>query len=811
MSRIQEILRHTSIAGKATFSDRSAGLAIFTICSNNYISTASILTGSAKHFHPEATIYLCLADEKLPQHRFYPDDCLVVPISELEIPDFPSFTFRYDIMELNTAVKPYMIQYLMRLSHDAILYFDPDIQIFRRLDEILTPLQGGASFLLTPHLCAPSEGDAFPDDIGIMRAGIYNLGFLGVGVCTEAESILAWWARRLQYQCISAQQAGIFVDQKFMDLLPGFTEKALILRDPTLNVAYWNLQQRTLSFEEDTWKVDGRPLGFFHFSGFDPSKMDRLSKWTEAFRGDAISLELERLLEQYAEKLRTYQAGRTSPGLYAYGRFTSGTTIPKVVRKMFRDRHVLWAANPFATYESYLHAPTPYQSAGSSSAIVTNLMRYVYEQDPVLQHSFDLSQRSGVHGFTHWFLNCGDRYLEDDRLIEPIAERWGRHFDTDLRPPPARRSADEEDINVVGYLRLALGLGEAGRLTLRSLDRAGLRARGLETSLNSASKRSDQSCDHLIEPVANGRFQVFVINCDQLSQVMDHVKPALRPDAYRIIVPFWELSNLPNSWVPALDAVDEVWAPSRFVQMTIAKKTDKPVLHMPLMLDFEKPPHIKRSELGLPSASFLFFFSFDYFSFLDRKNPMAIVQAFKLAFRTGRCDRSVRLVLKTMNAEVFPEPGRALREMSQNDPDIILVEGALTRKQTLGLIGACDAVVTLHRSEGLGLLVAEAMVLGKPVIATDYSATTELVTHDIGWPVDYQLVPVREASYPFHEGQVWADPDIEHAAWQMRRVVEDRSEVERRVAEARARISTEYGPTAVAARQLARLRYIEKI
>jgi glycosyltransferase involved in cell wall biosynthesis len=799
---IQEILNGTSLASPK-------GLAIFTICSNNYIGMGSILLASAKRFHPEATVYLCLADTLLPNEGFYPKGCVVVPIEELEIPDFLSFVFRYDIMELNTAVKPFMFQYLLRMGHEAVLYFDPDIQIFSRLDQILDALKDSASFILTPHLCAPAEGDTFPDDIGIMRAGIYNLGFLGVHACPEAESILAWLARRLQYQCFSAQDVGIFVDQKFMDLVPGFADKARILRDPTLNVAYWNLQQRTLSFEDDTWKVDGRPLGFFHFSGFNPAEMDRLSKYTEAFRGDAISPTLSRLLGHYAAELRANNHGAIPAGLYAYGHFVSGTPISLIVRKMFRDRHITWSADPFVTYESYLHAPMPGNWAGSSSAIVTNLMGYLYEQEPWLRQTFDLSQPSGVWGFVEWFIRHGQAYVEDHRLVEPVARRYSRRTDIHLRFPPAARSADEADINVIGYLRLALGLGEAGRLTLRSLNYGGLRARGLETSLNSVSKRLDGSCDLLIEAQANARFQLFSINCDQLLQVIDHLRPVLRPDAYRILVPFWELSSLPDAWLSAIDAVDEIWAPSRFIQTTLAKKVRKPVLYMPLMLEFERPPCIDRRQLGLPSRSFLFFFAFDYFSFLERKNPMAVVKAFKRAFRGDRNGRSVQLVLKTMNGDVVPDSGQALREAIQGDPDIILIEKTLTREETLALIGVCDAVVTLHRSEGVGLLVAEAMVLGKPVVATDYSATTELVTPDTGWPVDYRLTPVQEGMYPFHEEQVWADADIDHAAWQMRCVVEDQSEVERRVAAARALISREYGVKAVARRQLDRLRRIE--
>jgi glycosyltransferase involved in cell wall biosynthesis len=163
-----------------------------------------------------------------------------------------------------------------------------------------------------------------------------------------------------------------------------------------------------------------------------------------------------------------------------------------------------------------------------------------------------------------------------------------------------------------------------------------------------------------------------------------------------------------------------------------------------------------------------------------------------------------------MNAELVPDSGRAMREELRNDPDISLIEKTLSREETLGLLAACDAFVTLHRSEGLGLLVAEAMALGKPVVATDYSATTDLVTPRTGWPVDYTLIPVAEGMYPFHQSQVWADADIDHAAWQMRQVVDDRPEVHRRVAAAQSLVSREHSIEAVAKRQLTRLRKIER-
>jgi glycosyltransferase involved in cell wall biosynthesis len=451
----------------------------------------------------------------------------------------------------------------------------------------------------------------------------------------------------------------------------------------------------------------------------------------------------------------------------------------------------------------------PEHSSVPTSLIVTNLMGYLHGKEPFLRHTFDLSQLSGLSGFVKWFLSDGQSCVEEGRLIEPGAERAGHDYERQVRFPPGRRLADEPDVNVIGYFSSASGVGEAGRLTLRSLIYGGLRTRGLETSINSVIERPDRSCEHLIESEAQGRFQLFSVNCDQLLQVIEHLKPVLRPDAYRIVAPFWELSNLPDAWLPALDAVDEVWAPSRFIQMMLVKKLRKPVFRMPLMLHFEQPAQVERERFGLPLDRFLFFFDFDDPSFWQRQNPIGVVNAFKRAFRANGRARPPHLVLKTTNSQMVSDPERAMREELQDDPDITLIERMLTREATLSLVNSCDSVVSLHRSEGFGLLVAEAMVLGKPVIATDYSATTDLVSPATGWPVDYSLTPVLEGMYPFHEGQVWADPDIDHAAWQMRQVLEDQAEVERRVAAARALVRREYGIEAVAGRQRARLKCIE--
>lgn len=787
----------------------SQRLAVFTICSNNYVPMAKVLLASVRRQHKEVDLFLCLADRRLPDQDFYPEQTSVVTAEELCVTDFEEFSFRYDVMEFNTAVKPFMLRKLLSEGYDGVLYFDPDIVVFSRLDVIFDALAGGASFVLTPHLCEPAEGDAYPGDLGIMKAGIYNLGFLGVGAGTEAATVLRWWSRKLRYQCINDQPNGIFVDQRFMDLVPGFAGNARILRETSFNVAYWNLGQRMLEQRDGRWLVDGAPLGFFHFSGFSPRNLGQLSKHTTAFRGETMMPALRRLCQDYAEDLLGNGHGSISGSVYAYGRFASGTPIPELVRRMFRERHISWSGgNPFETYEEYLHLPATGDHCSSPPNHVTNLMRYLRDQNTSLQSAFNTATPAGVETYARWFIDNAGEWLGDERLAEPVAVRAGRTEGP--RRPPASGSPEEPTVTVVGYLRAASGVGEAGRLTLRTLAYNGLTAEGLDVDLH-ATANIENSVDKLLVPRGRGRIQLFHVNADQFGIVLDHLGPALRSAAYRIIAPFWELAGFPDAWLPSLELADEVWAPTRFIQRAIVRKLPgKPVIHMPLALRSLPVEPVPRDRYDLPSDAFLFFFSFDYLSFVQRKNPLGAVEAFRQAFGSGRGRYGrVGLVIKTLNADKAPDAARAFREALDGAPDIHLIEATLSRDEVQGLMMSMDAVLSLHRSEGLGLLLAEAMALGKPVISTDYSASTELVTPASGYPVDFRLVPLAETDYPFAKGQVWAEPDRDHAAWQLRRVVADASERARKVHAARSLLERNHSFDTVGLRHLRRFGEIE--
>jgi glycosyltransferase involved in cell wall biosynthesis len=781
----------------------SCRLAIFTICSNNYLPSARTFLETACRHHPEAQLFVCLVDRMPNVPDLYGPGWTVVEAEHLPIPDFRNFSFRYDIMELNTAVKPYMFRYLLEeLDYDVALYFDPDIEIFQPLQEAVERLASGASFFLTPHLCAPSEGDGHPNDITVMRAGIYNLGFIGISRGEESSRIVDWWARRLRFQCISAQEAGIFVDQKFIDLVPAFAPHAHISHDTTLNVAYWNLRQRRLEQDGEGWTVDGRKLTFFHYSGFDPRAPDRLSKYDPGFDG-TMPEPLRRIAAAHAARVCAHGDGSIPRGLYAYGRFESGTAIHPLVRQMFREWHKYWPDDPFTTYERFLDQPWP-GAARQPACVVTNFMKFLHGRFPSLSARLDLTQPAHVRELVDWFvMHAANELRLDLRLVQPAAARLGLHQPRVVPAIASRRS--RADVTTVGYLCTASGVGEVGRQTLLALSASGMTVEGCDVALNVAAQRDDLSCAPLLRDTGTAPVQIFNVNADQLPAVVAHTRRALRHDAVRINIPFWELSRFPAAWLSQFDDMDEIWAPSRFIQASLAGRLNKPVIHMPVAIEIPSPAPLPRARFGLPEDRFLFFYAFDFLSFAERKNPSGAIAAFRAALpRRGHAG----LVLKTMNGTLVPDKLAALHQEIDGDADIVLIDATLSRSETLGLIAVMDAVVSLHRSEGLGLLAAEAMLLHKPVIATDYSATQELVSETTGYPVGYELVPVRDADYPFPDGQLWADPDVAHAAWLMRRLCADPARAAPLVAAASAHLRRHHSREAVGRAQAARLRLL---
>ena len=757
----------------------SRRIAIFTICSNNYLPFARVLFESLNRHHPKAKLFLCLADRLAETPGLYGRDWVVIEAQDLPIPDFPNFAFRYDIMEFNTALKPFMFLYLLDdREFDTVIYFDPDIEIFAPLTTVFTTLQEGASFFLTPHLCSPNEDRREPNDLMIMRAGAYNLGFLGVSRSEETGELLGWWARRLRYQCVNAQPEGIFVDQKFMDLIPGFAQNAFVSHDTTLNVAYWNLAQRELAQTAEGWTVDGFPLTFFHFSGFDPRVPDRLSKHDPRFRDD-LTPPLRALVAQYAERLRAAGYGTFPGALYAYGQFASGTVIHPTIRTMFRDGHPFWAGNPFHYYEAFLHEAWPEAARAAPGVAVTNFMRFLQGMMPQLG-GFDLRRPEDAERLVRWFVNDAATALKlDPALIELTALCLGEG-----RPPaaviPTQPEDREMEVAVAAPLQAIGVAGEVGRLTFHALLATDLAVEMQDSALPSAA--------------AEASVRIICLSADRMAVALPPAASS-QGSVLRILVPILDKIPFPESALPALAMVDEVWAPSRFIQLALAGCTARPVIHMPLAIDLDPVPFLSRGAFGLTDDRFVFLSLFNGRSSLDRTDPCVAIRAFRKAF--PRHEKAC-LVLASDDGPVMPEQRRLIEGAIDGDAHIRLLDRRLTPGDLLSLIAACDAMLSLHRSEGLGLSIARAMLLDRPVIAPRYAACGEFVTRQTGYPVDYRLVPGADES-------CWADVDTAHAAWIMDRLVEEPQRALPLIGKANAHVRRQHGCKPVAERQKARL------
>lgn len=336
---------------------------------------------------------------------------------------------------------------------------------------------------------------------------------------------------------------------------------------------------------------------------------------------------------------------------------------------------------------------------------------------------------------------------------------------TTASPAPAACSP----VTVGGVFRSASGLGESARLNLAALQQAGIAhsAADLSASLLGSCELPPPEAP----PITAGPGVLIL-----------HVSGPFTPYALRflgrekiarkriIAVWHWELPQLPDEWRASFGLVHEVWAPSNFVAQAVRDAFNGPVRIIPhaVTLPGAIDPAVWRRKTG---NRFLAVSMFNMASGFERKNPLAAVAAFRRAFTD---DNGVRLIIKMMNAQAWP-PGEAqLRAAIADAPNIQIVTEMMDRKEIFSLLAAADTVLSLHRAEGFGLLAAEAMLAGVPVIATDWSATTDFLNAQNSCLVPYHLIPANDPQGNYHyPDQNWADPGIDAAAIWLRRLRED--------------------------------------
>lgn len=320
----------------------------YTSASFSYLDRARVLAETVRRHHPDWRVHLTLCDEAPAGFAWDPaGDAFdsVVPGSELGVPNFHSWAFGHNVVEFCTAVKGFMLDRLLEGGSDAVVYLDPDIALFAPLVDV-ERLLDNHSVVLTPHMTASeaTEEGVLDNEVGSLKHGTYNLGFVAVRNDANGRRFARWWRDRLHRWCWDDIANGLFVDQRWCDLVPALFDGVAVLRDAGYNVASWNLSHRPITIGQDgVIRADDRPLRFFHFTKVNSVGEQMLRRYAY---GQVAVFEL---LRYYRQRLATHHAAGVPDRYWAYSHYADGSAIAQADRITYRTRPDLRQAfpNPF--------------------------------------------------------------------------------------------------------------------------------------------------------------------------------------------------------------------------------------------------------------------------------------------------------------------------------------------------------------------------------------------------------------------------------------------------------------------------------
>ncbi|MBO3083846.1 glycosyltransferase [Cellulomonas fengjieae] len=678
----------------------------------------------------------------------------------------------------------------------------------------LSPIRDAAA---RSGLAAVARRDTLPPDDGmspsprdLVREGPFHAGMLGVG--PGAENLLDAW--------IALSDPG----------LPAPWQTALsataheLVGSATI-ISPWNVDPDSVIVDDaGTWTLNGLPVAAIDLTETDPAR-----PWL--FSTDGADTARARLSDHpdlaALVTLHLAEVAALEPAQQPVARFertAGGIVVHSVLRRVFREAVEAWRAGAGPVPPDPFDTTRPEQFTQWLDEVVTRkgtpLTRYVlglYRDRPDLQARYPHVPGSDSKSFIAWARVHAQ--VEGDYARERVAAGVATAARQHARPSNGVRTGPVEwlvgrsgmptGVNVVGYLRGELGVGEAARLVLGALDTTDVPHRPFTVDEHLQSRQradGDQAPAAVEEAAATFATTLLCVNADQAGFVLDGL-PELNP-TYRIGYWYWEVEDFPATLHGGFGHVDEIWAATDFVRESIAAHTQLPVVTMtPALPQRSAPTELTRPELGLPEDRTLFLFSFDHLSTTERKNPVDLIDAFRRAFAPGE---GPCLVIKSINSDKRVGDAERVRLRAAAEPDVLLLEEYLPPAHRDALVQLCDAYVSLHRSEGLGLTIAEAMAQGKPVIATAYSGNMQFMTDANSYLVPWTPVPIPEHSEPYPVGGRWAQPDLDAAAACMRAVVDDPADAAQRGERAAQDLRTLHGPETAGRRMAARLAEIER-
>jgi Glycosyl transferases group 1 len=768
------------------------------------------------------------------------DDLHLRPLSDVLDVDAELLIASHDEEELVALLVPRLLRQYAQRSQAPVLHLPATAWVLDRLDPITAGVRSGSVLLV-----ARSASDLPPDGMqpsqrDLERAGRVSATVMAVDGTPSADGFLTWWSGHLERTLGSAdgQRAGARPEDR--EWLPRYLELAparfsvAVLDDPGCNLSMWNLHGHSLRAGDGVVLVDdGSPLRFMDLPGFRPDRPYRLNPLASRVRLSR-SPALRDLCVRYAHELHSAGWRSVDQGGQIGRRLADGLLYDAALHAL--QGSALTLGEEFGDvfsepgtrgFTSWLEGPAP---RGSAHGINRYLFYRVARERPDVVRAYpDLDGPDGAQ-FVAWCWAFGqpelaipDRFMPPSATQVPSARVAGAPgvrpasgdgaaaLDISHGANAAQAAANGAAVavRVSGYLGHTLGLGAAARGYVKALAAAGVPVSTVSVPLHHLKRPATMAVEYgqhafedLVHTGAAG-FELVAVNADELPDFVQ----GLASDYFegpRIGVWGWETNSIPSRWRRAFELIDEIWVYSRFMAENIGAVAPVPVTALAPPVEAPSEPVVPL-RMGVPEG-FLFLFVFDYLSTIQRKNPVGLIEAFKRAFAPGE---GPQLLIKTINAPLRPLAEEELLWAAHERPDIHIVDRSLDSHELAGLMAACDCYVSLHRSEGFGLTLAEAMAIGKPVIATRYSGNLDFMNDENSYLVDYEIGRVGAECEIYPADGEWAEPNREHAAELMRLVCAHPHEAARIGGRARADVESKLSPLVTGTamrRRLERLR-----
>lgn len=634
-----------------------------------------------------------------------------------------------------------------------------------------------AAVAVAPHPNARDRSDTATN--AAIERGVVHPGVIAFRDCEGGLDVLAGWPSA-SLAPVERRPSPRDAVQAWYDALPQLPQ-VTTLTPGILQTDTGLFAATSCSWTDTGLAVDGHATPLIDLSQFDPARPHLVSPTTRHARLSQLPVVAD-LLERHAA---CQQAASKLRGEDPWTKLADETPLTPLLRQLATAaisdgaiEHSIFSTEGLDEFYRWLAEPATMGASAGLNRYHEALWRERMELTAAYPHL------DGPDGFEYagWLTQLRPSAIPmPDRLAPPVHAQYSLQVDRFTNRPPW-------GVNVTGLLSGKLGLGESARWVVDTLTEIGVPTKPVQGRLRVPGGEIDEF-EYFDVTEAPFAINLACLSGDTLPKLAKDIGEDFFKRRYTAALWWWELPELPESWLPGFDLTDEIWVASDFIYDIIAPVSPVPVYKIKLPVRVAPFGKRSRAQLGMPD-DFTFLFVHDYHSTAARKNPVGLIKAFRAAFPEGS---GASLVIKSINGDRVPQAHESALVAAHGRSDIIFIDGFLDSQSKNAMLDSCDCYVSLHRSEGFGQTIAEAMWLGKPTIATGFGGNLDFMTTENSYLVDFGTTTVGEDAYPYPADGVWAEPDLDHAALLMQHVFENRGEATERGMRAAADIRRENG------------------